>query len=200
MIQAARTAILMAGTMRLLSSLNSRNSKYATIKIRSFSSITSSASEQSEQDKLVELAHQLEGPMQTRGDLLKRYLAHTIAPVARKVKNIHNVLEEKVDVTFGCVFFYSSIFLECLSFLYSVAVLSFDDSCKKIEQPALRDEEELKRMYVDSQVRVKNILRDYLKNAYIVSNSKTLKSSSKSCEMLIESENSSGMGYKLPLK
>lgn len=60
-----------------------------------------STPEKSEQEKLVELAHLLEGPMEAKSEILKQYLAHTMAPAARKVKNVHNTLEEKFDVTFG---------------------------------------------------------------------------------------------------
>ncbi|THH10850.1 hypothetical protein EW145_g1042 [Phellinidium pouzarii] len=103
--------------------------------------------EQSDREKLVNLAYELEGPMQARGDLLKQYLAHTMAPAARKVKNTHKVLEEKVDVAFG------------------VGVLSFDDSCKKIEQLSLQDEEGLSRIYMDTQRNVRELFRQ-LKDAY----------------------------------
>ena len=34
-------------------------------------------------------------------NVCSHYLAHTIAPAARKVKEVHNVLEQKVDVPFG---------------------------------------------------------------------------------------------------
>ncbi|KAH8117181.1 hypothetical protein DFH11DRAFT_1724241 [Phellopilus nigrolimitatus] len=105
------------------------------------------APELSEREKLANLAYQLEGPMQARGALLKQYLAHTIAPAARKVKEVHTVLEQKVDVTFG------------------VGVLSFDDSCKKIEQLSLRDEEDLKNLYIDTQRVVRELFRQ-LRDAY----------------------------------
>ena len=62
-----------------------------------------SAPEVSARQKLAELAEELEAPMQARGTALKHYLAHTIAPAARKVKELHNVMEQKVDVTFGYV-------------------------------------------------------------------------------------------------
>ena len=47
------------------------------------------------------MAYQLEVPMEARAEYLRHYLAHTIAPAARKVKEVHNVLEQKVDVPFG---------------------------------------------------------------------------------------------------
>ena len=39
--------------------------------------------------------------MEARAEYLRHYLAHNIAPAARKVKEVHNVLEQKVDVPFG---------------------------------------------------------------------------------------------------
>lgn len=57
----------------------------------------------SSREKLAELAYELEGPMQARADQLKHYLAHTMAPATRKVKEAHTALEQKVDVAFGYV-------------------------------------------------------------------------------------------------
>lgn len=66
-----------------------------------------SAPETASREKLADLAYQLEGPMQARADILKHYLAHTVAPAARKVKEVHTSLEQKVDVAFGYVFILS---------------------------------------------------------------------------------------------
>lgn len=55
-----------------------------------------------EKERLAALADALEEPMQARGELLKQYLAHTIAPAAKKVKEVHKVIEDKVDNVFGC--------------------------------------------------------------------------------------------------
>jgi hypothetical protein len=41
--------------------------------------------------------------MEARGVALRQYLAHTIAPAARKVKELHVKYDESVDVAFGCV-------------------------------------------------------------------------------------------------
>ena len=41
--------------------------------------------------------------MHARGEFLKQYLVYTIAPAARKVKEVHSALEQKVDVAFGFV-------------------------------------------------------------------------------------------------
>ena len=50
---------------------------------------------------IAELAYKLEGPMQANSERLKQYLAHTMAPAARKVKEAHKAEEEKVEVGFG---------------------------------------------------------------------------------------------------
>lgn len=39
--------------------------------------------------------------MQANSEYLKQYLAHTLAPAARQVKEVHKALDEKVDVGFG---------------------------------------------------------------------------------------------------
>lgn len=54
-----------------------------------------------DKDALVSLVHQLEGPMEAKGEALRRYLAHTVAPVAKRVKEANKLLEQKVDVAFG---------------------------------------------------------------------------------------------------
>ena len=41
--------------------------------------------------------------MEARGAALRQYLAHTIAPAARKVKEVHNKYDESVDIAYGCV-------------------------------------------------------------------------------------------------
>ncbi|KAL5490167.1 hypothetical protein ACEPAI_5000 [Sanghuangporus weigelae] len=105
------------------------------------------APEISSREKLAELAYQLEGPMQTRADQLKQHLAHTLAPATRKVKEVHKSLEQKADVAFG------------------VGVLSFDESCKKIEQLSLRDEDEIKDAYMKTQRNVTEYFKQ-LKEAY----------------------------------
>lgn len=92
----------MAGMTRQRLSPDSRKSRLFCPPHKKIERLTGpSVSEQTEQDKLMELAHQLEGPMQARSEILKQCLAHTIAPAARKVKSVHSVLEEKFDVTFG---------------------------------------------------------------------------------------------------
>jgi len=105
------------------------------------------APEMSEREKLAGLAQELDAPMHARGIALRQYLAHSIAPAARKVKELHNVMEQKVDITFG------------------VGVISFDDACKRMEQMSLRDEESLKRMYMDTQRNVREHFKQ-LKEAY----------------------------------
>ncbi|KAL5529351.1 hypothetical protein ACEPAG_5336 [Sanghuangporus baumii] len=103
--------------------------------------------ESSSREKLAELAYQLEGPMQIRADQLKQHLAHTLAPATRKVKEVHKSLEQKADVAFG------------------VGVLSFDDSCKKIEKLSLHDEDEIKDAYMKTQCNITEYFKQ-LKEAY----------------------------------
>ena len=65
--------------------------------------IRNSNDEISEKERLAGLAQELEAPMKARGALLKQYLAHTIAPAARKVKEVHASLEQNFDDAFGYV-------------------------------------------------------------------------------------------------
>ncbi|TDL25039.1 hypothetical protein BD410DRAFT_766761 [Rickenella mellea] len=109
--------------------------------------LQSDAPQVSEREQLVALAHSLEGPMQAHGASLKQYLAHTIAPAAKRVKDVHAVIEQRVDVAFG------------------VGVLEFDDVCKRVETLALQDEDELKDMFVETQRNVTKLFTQ-LKAAY----------------------------------
>ena len=68
-----------------------------------WSKLSFSIPESTERERLANLADQLEGPMQARGATLKQYLAHTIAPAGKKVKEVHTALEQKFDLGFGCV-------------------------------------------------------------------------------------------------
>lgn len=74
--------------------------------------------QQSDRDRLISLANDLEAPMQAKGKLLKQDLARTIAPVAKKVKEVHAALEQKVDVAFGWVL------LVFVGSLYVIVVLT----------------------------------------------------------------------------
>ncbi len=69
------------------------------------------------------------------------------------MKEVHNVIEEKVDNVFG---YETSPFRSVTSgppsFFFSISVISFDDACKKIDQMSLRDEDDLKTAYFECQV------------------------------------------------
>ena len=94
---------LKTGTMRQSSWRSSKTSEF--IEKHAFTTILIPHSKaiELEQTSLADLAYRLEGPMQANSDHLKQYLAHTLAPVARQVKDVHRNLDEKVDVGFGSV-------------------------------------------------------------------------------------------------
>ncbi|KAH9950261.1 hypothetical protein B0H21DRAFT_724041 [Amylocystis lapponica] len=103
--------------------------------------------EKDEQEELVALANKLKAPMSAQGAALKQYLANTLVPVVTRVKEVHGILEDEVDLAFG------------------TGILTFDEVCKKVEAMALRDEVELKVAYMDSQSSMKHLLTQ-LQQAY----------------------------------
>ncbi|KAI0374644.1 hypothetical protein BV20DRAFT_1040913 [Pilatotrama ljubarskyi] len=89
--------------------------------------------EQDEEDQILEMVQQLKTAMAAQGASLKQYLADTVLPAYSRVKDVHGVLEDKVDVQFGA------------------GVLTFDEVCKKVERIALKDEDEIQAAHNQSQ-------------------------------------------------
>ncbi|KAF9817844.1 hypothetical protein IEO21_03186 [Rhodonia placenta] len=92
-----------------------------------------SAPGEDEEEDLAQLANRLRAPMAAQGAIMKKYLADTLVPVLTRVKEVHGLLEDKVDLAFGA------------------GILTFDEVCKKVEAMALRDEDDLKTAYTDAQ-------------------------------------------------
>ncbi|EIW51819.1 uncharacterized protein TRAVEDRAFT_67611 [Trametes versicolor FP-101664 SS1] len=86
-----------------------------------------------EDDQMLELVQKLKAPMAAQGVALKQYLADTVLPAYSHVKDVHGVLEDKVDLEFGA------------------GLLTFDEVCKKVERIALKDEDEIKAAHAQSQ-------------------------------------------------
>ncbi|KZT09731.1 uncharacterized protein LAESUDRAFT_674696 [Laetiporus sulphureus 93-53] len=107
----------------------------------------STHSDNDEQEDLVALANKLKAPMSSQRDAMKQYLGETIIPVMSRVKKVHGVIEDKVDLAFGA------------------GILTFDEACKKVETMALRDEDDLKIAYMDCQSNMKHLLSQ-LQQAY----------------------------------
>ncbi|KAI0351488.1 hypothetical protein OH77DRAFT_1506466 [Trametes cingulata] len=89
--------------------------------------------EQDEEDQILEMVQQLKTAMAAQGTALKQYLADTVLPAYSHVKDVHGVLEDKVDVQFGA------------------GLLTFDEVCKKVERIALKDEDEIQAAHTQSQ-------------------------------------------------
>ncbi|PCH37760.1 hypothetical protein WOLCODRAFT_135836 [Wolfiporia cocos MD-104 SS10] len=105
-----------------------------------------SAAEEDEED-LSALADKLKAPMSAQGAALKKYMAEIIVPTLTRIKEVHAVLEDKVDLAFG------------------TGILTFNEVCKRVEASALRDEDDIKAAYTLTQDNMQRILGQ-LQDAY----------------------------------
>ncbi|KAL6301784.1 hypothetical protein BKA93DRAFT_738023 [Sparassis latifolia] len=103
--------------------------------------------EDDEDEFLLALVNKLKAPMSAQSVSLKQYLADTLLPVITRMKEAHETMEDHVDLAFG------------------TGILAFDEVCKKLEAIALRDEDELKTAYMDSQTKIQVLLAQ-LQTAY----------------------------------
>ncbi|KAH9848870.1 hypothetical protein C2E23DRAFT_785223 [Lenzites betulinus] len=103
--------------------------------------------EMDEEDQMLELVQKLKAPMAAQGVELKQYLADTVLPAYSRIKDVHGVLEDKVDLEFGA------------------GLLTFDEVCKKVERIALKDEDEIRTAHTQSQRNVAKTV-DELEQAY----------------------------------
>lgn len=87
----------------------------------------------SEEDQISALVNNLKNPINAQGLLLKEYLVQTLVPTAKKVKSIHAALETQVDVPF------------------EAGILEFNDASRKMENLAIKEEDELKTTYAKTQ-------------------------------------------------
>ncbi|KAH9930604.1 uncharacterized protein B0H18DRAFT_1083726 [Fomitopsis serialis] len=100
-----------------------------------------------EQEEVAALANKLKAPMAAQGAAMREYLGETLLPVIARVKEVHGLLEDKVDLAFGA------------------GIMTFDQVCKKVENMAIRDEDELKTAYTECQHNMEHIV-DQLQEAY----------------------------------
>ncbi|KAI8982907.1 hypothetical protein BD414DRAFT_88145 [Trametes punicea] len=98
-------------------------------------------------DELLEMVEKLKVPMAAQGAALKQYLADTLLPAYSHIKDVHAVLEDKVDLEFGA------------------GLLTFDEVCKKVERIALRDEDEIRAAHTQSQLSIAKTMSE-LEEAY----------------------------------
>ncbi|KAH9900842.1 hypothetical protein C8Q73DRAFT_220958 [Cubamyces lactineus] len=103
--------------------------------------------EKDEDDQILELVEKLQAPMAAQGAALKQYLADTVLPAYSRVKDVHAVLEDKVDLQFGA------------------GLLTFDEVCKKVERITLKDEDEIRSVHAQSQSNIAKTIAE-LEKAY----------------------------------
>ncbi|KAI0636441.1 hypothetical protein C8Q77DRAFT_1092755 [Trametes polyzona] len=100
-----------------------------------------------EDDQMLELVQKLKAPMAAQNVALRQYLGDTVLPAYSHIKNVHGVLEDKVDLEFGA------------------GLLTFDEVCKKVERIALKDEDDIRTAHAQSQRNVVKTLAE-LEGAY----------------------------------
>ncbi|CDO70023.1 hypothetical protein BN946_scf184354.g25 [Trametes cinnabarina] len=98
-------------------------------------------------EEMLEMVEQLKEPMAAQGSALKQYLADTVLPAYSHIKDVHAVLEDKVDLEFGA------------------GLLTFDEVCKKVERIALKDEDEIRTAHAQSQRTIAQTIAE-LEEAY----------------------------------
>ncbi|KDQ60909.1 hypothetical protein JAAARDRAFT_191042 [Jaapia argillacea MUCL 33604] len=101
----------------------------------------------SEREELIKLATQIKNPMNAQGLALKQHLVQTLVPATRHVKEVHTILEEKIDITYG------------------TGIIAIDEVCKKFEGIVMKDEDQLKTLSAEVRNDIKGLFTK-LKLAY----------------------------------
>ena len=73
--------------------------------------------------------------MASCGPGMKRYLGDTLVPTVSHLKQVHAILEDDVDISFG------------------TGILAFDKVSKGIEAMALQDEDDTKNTFLEVKAR-----------------------------------------------
>jgi hypothetical protein len=92
-------------------------------------------------DRIENLANSLQTSFDLEGKQVKKEIAETLVPTVKHVKTLYRVLDDKVDIAFG------------------KGLLTFNKACKDTEAMAIKEQDELKHAYMDSQVRFVLVLR-----------------------------------------
>lgn len=85
-------------------------------------------------DEVLAVADKLRAPMSQQSEQLKREFVDIFIPGVKRVKEVHDTLENMVDYEFG------------------EGILMFDDACKKMEHMAIQEEDDLKNIHNVTQV------------------------------------------------
>ncbi|KAI0086398.1 hypothetical protein BDY19DRAFT_359633 [Irpex rosettiformis] len=93
-----------------------------------------------EEEDVNALVEKLRSPMNAQSQELKRYMVDNILPAVQRVKEVHEALEDEVDLAYG------------------TGLLAFDEVCKRVETLALHTEDETRTGYLDTQKEVKTLM------------------------------------------
>jgi len=88
-------------------------------------------SEQQDREELAAIADKLKASMASCGPGMKRYLGDTLVPTVSHLRQVHAILEDDVDISFG------------------TGLLAFDKVSKGIEAMALQDEDDTKNTFLE---------------------------------------------------
>lgn len=91
-------------------------------------------STRSSEDKLANLAHRLKAPMSAQSQHLKKHLAEVLVPAVNLVREVHAVIDQNVDAVIGN------------------GIMTFDQSCKKMERMVVSSKSALTVAYLKTQV------------------------------------------------
>lgn len=91
-------------------------------------------------DKIESLANSLQTSFDLEGKEVKKEIAETLVPTVNRVKALYGLLDDKVDTAFG------------------KGLLIFNKACKDTEAMAIKEQDELKQVYMASQVRFSWVL------------------------------------------
>ncbi|KAL0946765.1 hypothetical protein HGRIS_012940 [Hohenbuehelia grisea] len=102
---------------------------------------------EADRDKMVALAESLQAPFDNHAHILKQDIAKTLVPTVKRVKQAHRTVAEKIDQEFG------------------QGLVLFDDACQKMEAMTMREEDELKTIYLSCRTKLQELF-DELGDAY----------------------------------
>ncbi|KAF8236259.1 hypothetical protein L208DRAFT_1065706, partial [Tricholoma matsutake] len=98
-------------------------------------------------DKIESLANSLQTSFDLEGKEVKKEIAETLVPTVNRVKALYGLLDDKVDTAFG------------------KGLLIFNKACKDTEAMAIKEQDELKQVYMASQATIES-LSAQLEEAY----------------------------------
>lgn len=83
---------------------------------------------------MISLANQLKAPFAAQQKHLKEFVLQTYAPAAKRIKDVHSALDDKIDPAL------------------TEGICTFDDACKEMEAEAITEEGDFKAAYKEFKV------------------------------------------------